>query len=160
MDYYDQQGGGNIPPDQYYRYAQVRKTNGMELAALIMSALAVLTIVTGVGPVFFGGMAVLFAILSKGREKKFKGAAMPSIIVSVLSIGAGIVLLISALYTVQNDPKMRATLDQSFEQMYGVDYDGFVDGVRKYYETGEMPDFMKNAYQGNNPYGLPGGDQL
>ncbi len=160
MDYYDQQGGGNIPPEQYYRYAQVRKTNGMEIAALFMAVLSVLTIVTGIGPVFFGSMALIFAILSKGRDKKFKGTALPSIIVSVISVVAGIVFTITALYTIQNDPNMRTALDKNFESMYGVDYEGFVDGLRQYYETGEMPDFMKDIQQGNDPYGYTGGGQL
>ncbi|MBP5607337.1 MAG: hypothetical protein J6X66_03600 [Lachnospiraceae bacterium] len=144
---------------QYYRGSQ-RRPNGMANAALIMAGAAIFTVFTGVGPVFFGGLAILFAVLSRGGEKKLKGAALGSVIVSGCAIVAGIAMIVSVFIRIEYDPTVRAQVDQSFEMMYGVDYEGFKDGMQHYYETGEIPDFMKNSTLGNSPYTYPGGTQL
>ncbi len=159
MDEYGYQGGPNIPPVQYYRRPS-QGINGMGAAALIMAVLALLTIVTGVGPVFFGGMAILFAILSRGKERRIRGAALGSLILSGFAIFAGIALLASTFFLMENDPAVRAQVDQGFEMMYGTDYEGFKEGMQHYYETGEIPDFLKNNTFENNPYTYPGGTQL
>ena len=141
-----------MPPGQYYQGMPRRQTNGMAVAALVMALLAVLTILTGLGPVFFGGLAILFAVLSKGGNRRMKGTALSSVLLSVISIVAGILLMIKVMDMVQNDPLVRQQVDQSFEMMYGVDYEGFMDGMKNYYETGEMPEFMENMQQGQYPY--------
>ena len=132
----------------------------MALAAVMMAGLAVISILTCLGPVFFGSLAILFAILSKGGDKKLKGSGIGSIMVSLVSMVAGIGVLMMTLHAIKTDPAVRAQVDQSFEMMYGVDYDTFMDGMKNYYETGEMPEFMQNIQQGNSPYTYPGGQQL
>ena len=159
MDDYGYQGGSNIPPVQYYRRPP-RRINGMGTAALLMAVLALFSIVTGVGPVFFGGLAIVFAVLSRGKERRLGGAALGSILVSGFAIIAGIVLVTSTFMLIENDPNVRAQVDQSFEMMYGTDYEGFKEGMQHYYETGEIPDFLKNTTVGNNPYTYPGGTEL
>lgn len=133
----------------------------MATAALVMAVLALLTILTGLGPLFFGSLSILFAVLSKGSSKRMNGSAVGSVMLSVVSAVAGLLLIAKLADMMQNDPSFRGQLDRSFEMMYGVDYDEFVDGMTKYYETGEMPDFMENMQQENYPYyQYPGGDQL
>lgn len=154
-----QQGGVNPPPGQYYRQP-VKQQSGMAAAAVMMAGLAVISILTCLGPVFFGSLAILFAILSKGGDRKLKGTVLGSIIVSFLSMAAGIFILIGTMHAIKTDPVVRAQVDQSFEMMYGVDYDTFMKGMENYYETGEMPEFMQNIQQGSSPYTYPGGQQL
>ncbi len=150
-----------MPSGQYYQRMPQRQVNGMAVAALIMALLAVLTIITGLGPVFFGSMAILFAVLSKGGNRRMKGTALSGVLLSVVSIVAGILLMIKVTDLIQHDPMVRQQVDQSFEMMYGVDYDGFMDGMKNYYETGEMPEFMENIQKGEYPYySYPGGGQL
>ena len=154
-----QQGGINPPPGQYYSQP-VKRQSGMAAAAVMMAGLAVISVLTCLGPVFFGSLAILFAILSKGGERKLKGSMIGSILVSFLSMVAGIAILAVTIHALKTDPKVKAQADQSFELMYGVDYDTFMDGMKNYYETGEMPEFMQNIQQGNSPYTYPGGQQL
>ena len=158
MDQYGYQGGGNIPPQQYYMPPR-RQSNGMMAAALVMAGAAVISILSCVGPLFFGSLAILFAILSKGKEPKMKPSAIGSIVLSLLSIFAGAALLFMTIRAVQTDPAARAQLDGAFEMMYGVDYDEFSEGMKQYYETGEIPEFLQEPRQ-QSPYYYPGGSQL
>ena len=159
MDQYGYQGGGNPPPGQYYRQP-VKRQSGMAAAAVLMAGLALISTLTCLGPIFFGSLAILFAILSKGGDKKLNGTVVGSIVVSFLSMVAGIAILIATMHAIKTDPIVRAQVDQSFEMMYGVDYDTFMNGMKNYYETGEMPEFMQNIQPGTSPYTYPGGQQL
>lgn len=133
----------------------------MAVASLVMAVMALLTILTGLGPVFFGSMSILFSVLSKGSGRRMNGSAFCSVMISVVSVAAGVLLMIKVADMIQNNPSFRSEMDKSFEMMYGVDYDDFVDGMMKYYETGEMPEFMEKMQQGDSPYyTFPGGTQL
>ncbi|MCR4643726.1 MAG: hypothetical protein K5697_17085 [Lachnospiraceae bacterium] len=145
MDMNGQNGGQGIPPQYYYQ--PHRRGNGMATASLVFAILAVCSICTGIGPVFFGSLSIVFALLSRGGELRFKGNAKLCAWLSALSILAGIVLTGVSVYRIKYDPAMKAAVDQAFQQMYGVDYDEFTEEMQHYYETGEMPDFMKDMYQ-------------
>ena len=161
MDEYGYQGGNNIPPQGYYQRMPQKRTNAMAVASLVMAVMALLTILTGLDPVFFGSMSILFAVLSKGSGRRMNGSAFCSVMISVVSVAAGVILMIKVADMIQNNPGFRSEMDKSFEMMYGVDYDDFVDGMKKYYETGEMPEFMEKMQQGDSPYyTFPGGTQL
>ena len=124
-------------------YRPVRPNNTLATLAAAFAALAVFTVLTGLMPVFFGSLSIMFALLSRGGELKLKMGALVSSVVSVLSMVAGIVLMVYAFNSVTNDPRMRTQLDQAFQSMYGVDYGEFWDQMENYYETGEMPEFME-----------------
>ena len=153
MDMNGQNGGQGVPPQYYYQPR--RRGNALGTVSLIFAILAVCAICTGVGPIFFGSLSIIFALLSRGGEPRFKGNAKVCALLSALSILAGLVLTGVSIYRLQYDPTMRAQVDQAFQQMYGVDYEEFSDGMRHYYETGEMPDFMKDLYRN-----YPGGSDL
>ena len=158
METNGQNGGQGMPPQNYY-YRQQRRGNAMITVSLVFAILAICSICTGILPVFFGSLSIIFAVVSRGGELRFKGNAKVCVLLSVLSIVAGITLTGVSIYRLQNDPAVRASVDQAFKQMYGVDYQEFMDGMQHYYETGEMPDFMEDMYQ-NRQGGYPGGFDL
>ena len=155
-----QNGGQGVPPQNYYyQRPPVQRRNGMASLALLMAVLSVLTIITGVGPLFFGPLAIIFAVLSKGGQSRMQGAALLSSVVGGAGALLGLALTTWVVISFTTDPNMKDNLNKSFEAVYGVDYDEFQEGMQHYYETGEMPDFMNDYYNGGNPF-MPGGSGL
>ncbi len=138
-----------MPPQDYYQRPPMRQRNGMTGAAVLMAVLAVFSFVTVVGPMFFGSLAVIFAILSKGGKPRMQGSALGSSIVGGGGALLSLVLTVMLVWRFTTDPNMKKELDNAFQMMYGVDYDGFREGMQKYYETGEIPDFMEQYYRDN-----------
>ncbi len=106
---------GNLGPE-----ARVIKLNLFTIAALICTMLAFLMVLTGLMPIFFGSFAIIFAVLSKGKEMKMNRLARSAVSGSIISILLGIVLTVAAVYTIISDPKAREIYDQTFEQNTGM----------------------------------------
>lgn len=67
-------------------------SNGLSVAALILSIIGVLTMMFG-GSVILGSLAILLALLSRGSGR-MSGQAKAAIGISIVSIALGILLLI------------------------------------------------------------------
>lgn len=67
-------------------------SNGLSVAALILSIIGVLTMMFG-GSVVLGSLAILLALLSRGSGR-MSGQAKAAIGISIVSIALGILLLI------------------------------------------------------------------
>jgi hypothetical protein len=120
----------------------------MSVVALILAVFAMLTLMTGIFPIFFGSLALLFAILGKGNNLRMDAGGKITTTLATICIVLGIVVTAVNIYAIKHDPEAKAAVNNTFQQIYGVDFDTYWEGWQKYYETGEMPDFMKN---GNDP---------
>ena len=67
-------------------------SNGLSVAALVLSIVGVLTMLFG-GSVVLGSLAILLALLSRGSGR-MSGQAKAAIGISIVSIALGILLLI------------------------------------------------------------------
>ena len=135
-----------MPPQQFYQNQRpVRRANNMLVMALIFAILSVMTVLTGILPVFFGSLAILFAILSKGNRLRMDSGALISSIIAGISIIAGLTLTGITCYGFTHDPEMKKMFNQTFKQMYGMDFDTYMDSMQHYYETGELPEYMDTA---------------
>lgn len=70
-------------------------SNGLSVAALVLSIVGVLTMMFG-GSVVLGSLAILLALLSRGSGR-MSGQAKAAIGISIVSIALGILLLIGML---------------------------------------------------------------
>ena len=158
MEPYDNSGGQGVPPQQFYNNMPVRPVaNSMSVVSLILAIVAALSILTGIFPIFFGSLAILFAILGKGNNIRMDKGGRITTAIATVSVIAGLIVTGSTIYEIKYDPEARKALNTTFEQMYGVTFDEYWSGMQQYYETGEMPDFLKPGMnQTTNPGIDPG----
>ena len=149
MEQYEQQGGQGVPPQQFYQNMPVRPvTNSMAVLALILAIIAALTILTGIFPIFFGSLAILFAILAKGNNLKMDTSGKISTAIATLSIVLGLVITGVTMYEITYDPEMKNVFNATFEQMYGVSFDEYMEQMQQFYENPDQPpEFLNNMPQ-------------
>lgn len=109
---------------------QVPSKNGFSQACLVFGILSVVTILTGVLPLFFGSLCILFGILSKKSNAPYDSSAK-------IGFGCGaagftlslafMVVITIFLPTFFKDDTFRQQLDDTYEQLYGVDFEGFLE---------------------------------
>jgi len=105
MDYQEIEVNDSITP---------RSPNNMATASLVMGIIACVTCCCCYGGFIFGGLSIIFAILSR-TERELRGQALAGIILSVIAIMLSIVALIILL----------VYMDQEMLQMPG--YSRFFD---------------------------------
>lgn len=71
----------------------------------------------------FASLAIMFAILSKGRLLKMHNMAKASTGIAVFSIILSVSMTVYSVFLVWTDPKQREAFNRSYEQMYGVTFD-------------------------------------
>ena len=132
---------GGYPPT--YR----RPGNSFSMAALVMGILAIIS--TMIFPIylpfFLGSLAILFALLSKGRAKKFSTQALAGVTCGTVGIGLNVAVFAAAIFFLLSQPELMreagAMYDDMVEQMYGVPSEDIL---------GEsMEDMMKELFPSN-----------
>ncbi|MBL7286070.1 DUF4190 domain-containing protein [Corynebacterium godavarianum] len=99
------QYGGAYPQGEPYG---VQKNNGMAIAALIVGILAMLAIITIVGGVFLGVIAIILGILGIRSAKKItgpgarKGMAIAGIVLGALALLLSVVIMFVGVGLVSN----------------------------------------------------------
>lgn len=125
MDYNNNQ---NIPPqgNGYYNGVNPAFRNpgmAMATASLLLGAASFFTLLSVFLPLIFGGLAILFALLSKGYGKKMITQARIGIICGIGGICVTGILLISSMTMLLKNPDMLIDVgkqyDDTMERMYG-----------------------------------------
>lgn len=125
MDYNNNQ---NIPPqgNGYYNGVNPAFRNpgmAMATASLLLGAASFFTLLSVFLPLIFGGLAILFALLSKGYGKKMITQARIGIICGIGGICVTGILLISSMAMLLKNPDMLIDVgkqyDDTMERMYG-----------------------------------------
>jgi len=112
--------------ETYQNQANTVRKNPFSKASLIMGVFALLTIATGVLPMLFGALGVLFAILSHRKRKPLDTSALLGAVTSAIGLSISIVMLvitIMMLPTLLRDPEYREQLNTFSESMYGATFD-------------------------------------
>ena len=73
--------------------------------------------------IILGGLAIVFAILSKGTTQKLLAQAKKGIIYGTLGIVLGYSIIAYNLHAVMTNPTYRQELNRVSEQMNGVSFD-------------------------------------
>lgn len=97
-------------------------------------------------PMILGGIAIVLAILSKGKEPSFTNGARRAITIGIISIVMNIALLIACIYGIHmilHDPETRAEANSMMESMYGYSFDDLIQQIMDQYgidiQSGTMP---------------------
>ncbi len=127
-------------------------TPGMEYSSAMATASVVLSFLTIFCSFIFyiavpcGALSILFALLSRGRNRRLTGRCRIALIVSAAGIAASIVTTVVAVRTVLSDPGLRSQLESAFNyyaQEMGLDIefdDYFGGGTEKEDDTNSVPD--------------------
>ncbi len=117
-----------------------QRNNTFTLLALIFGSLTFLSFVTVIFPFFFGSLAVIFAILSKGGSFKMNSLAKIAVTLSL----SGMVLVTafagSTAYMLITDEDYRAEVNAEFERINGITMEEYADMLEEIYKTGEVPE--------------------
>ncbi|MBR4668075.1 MAG: DUF4190 domain-containing protein [Butyrivibrio sp.] len=122
---------GDSGDDKYYynnynynkTHNELDKHVNMATVALILGLISIpfcFFLYTGI---ILGGMAIVFAILSKGTADKFLRQAKKGIIYGTIGIVLGYGIFVSNIHTLMTNPSYRQELNRVSEQVNGVSFD-------------------------------------
>lgn len=108
--------------------------NGMEAASLILGILSLISSLFFYVSIPFGAMGVLFALLSKGKEKRTSGRARAGLLVSATGLLLSLILTVVIFFSARDlmaTPEFQQILEEYMEYYYGdeesEDIDDFLD---------------------------------
>lgn len=107
-------------------YQNTSKQKPFVTASLVTGVLAFATIMTGVLPLLFGGLSILFAVLSHRRGRRLETPAFIGVIASSIGMAFSTVVIVvafSMMPTLLRTPEYREYLNNMSESMYGITFD-------------------------------------
>lgn len=99
-----------------YRHFTMAKTAGTFAFIAVITAL----FGTMILPFIFGGLSIIFAVLSKGNTPHYHLNARIAIIISCITLVGNTAFTTFAFYNVFFNEEYRQQLDETFEQIYGM----------------------------------------
>lgn len=104
----------------------VPKGEGMATAAMVMGILSLVTLFCVYPAFILGGIAIILAILSRGKDSKLMAQAKTGIITSCISIVLSCAVLIGSVAFIMSSPEFMDAFWSSYrstlEDVYGEDY--------------------------------------
>lgn len=122
----------NTQPQQMPPRSEISK-NSFLIASVICAVLSLMSSCVVFAAMFFAGMSVLFAVLSKGKELKMSASGKTAVIVSVASLAFSIIITASSVYTVMSDPEMRREFYDQYEEMTGISLEDEINELKSLY---------------------------
>lgn len=94
-------------------------------AAMIMGILTLATFIsmTIYPPFVFGSIAIVLALLSRGRVSKMNTKAKAGIICATIGLTANCVLCGTSVYMLSTRPEIMEQVNDIFESQYGMSYE-------------------------------------
>lgn len=83
-------------------------------------------------PLMFGSVAIVLAVISKGRGNRLTRSAQHAVTLGTIGISINLALIITIMvtfYQMIHNPDMRAQANQIMEQMYGMSFDDMLEQV-------------------------------
>lgn len=80
-------------------------------------------------PFIFGSIAIILALLSKGRRPKLLAKARTGIFCAAAGLAVNTVMITSFIYLVFTNPDLKANFNRLFEDVYGVTFDEVMDEI-------------------------------
>lgn len=137
-------GPYNLPPKKTSPPA-----NAFSIASMVMGILSVLSLCLVYFTPFFAGLAILFAILSKGYEKGMHGFSLAGIISSSIALSVDVLMIAFAFVFVfqtmqhpeQMSPEFWRTYKEMGEDFYGDSFDDMLKDM--YGEDFDIDNYIK-----------------
>lgn len=96
-------------------------------ASLILGVLSTLTFWTGILPFVFGGLSILFAVLSRREDRPFPSASWWGIAASCIGLFMGALILyfavVSYVIPMMTDPAFYQEMNTFYQNNYGISLD-------------------------------------
>lgn len=107
------------------------KGSKFEIAAMVLgiASLASAVMFTVYIPFIVGGLAILFANLSRGKEKQYVGKARVAVITGMGGIILNTVIIALVLYAFFTIPAIREQVEAMVQQTYGMSFDEVVQSM-------------------------------
>jgi hypothetical protein len=117
----------NNTNNTYGGYSVRRKTNGFEIASMVMGILSIITCCFGIFSLPLGALGILFALLSRRKGSSMSGLSITGIVTSVIGMLLGILIILGAILTLSNSDFREKYIDPVYEQTYGMDFEEFME---------------------------------
>ncbi len=128
----DSQNQQNQQNPFYRNPAPGNASNSLAVAALICSILSIVSVCCLYGAFIFGGLAIIFALLSRGARKKATGAARTALLLGTAGVLISVVITIGSFITVSRQyggfDKFLERYTYTLEHNFGIDLNPGSDG--------------------------------
>ncbi len=103
--------------------------------AVTCAVISIMTLQSVIVSAVAGSLAIIFAVLSKQKDKKMNGPAKSAFIVGILGIFLSFAVLFGTAYFYLTDESYKATLDQSYKAMYGYTPEEYINQLTGLYSS-------------------------
>lgn len=127
----------------YYTPPVRHPGSGFATAALILGLLSIMTAIMGTvyPPLLCGGLAIILAILSKGKDRAMLTNAKVGMTTGIVGLIVNVAVVVSTLLLFFNNPQFQeevhTQLNQYYEALYGESFDD---------AWSEIQDALENSY--------------
>lgn len=117
-------GYPNYGPGAYQR-PFTEPGGSLASASMVLGIISIITSFTfTVYPAFvLGSIAIVLALLSKGRRPKLLSKAHAGIICAIAGLVLNTVIVVFCMVLLFTDPEVRAQVNKTFEKQYGMSFD-------------------------------------
>ena len=111
----------------------VSRPNSFATASLVFGVLALVSVFTMIviPTIVFGSLSIIFAVLSKGADRKMGNRALGGTIVSASAFVINAAICVISFYVVFSDPQSTKdylnTMNQIYEEMTGISFDELLE---------------------------------
>lgn len=123
----------NTGQPQTFTPAQLSR-NSFLMASLICAILSLMSSCFILGTMFFSALAILFAVLSKGKELKMHIMGKSCVFVAACSLAFSLLLTTISVYSVMSDPQTRQEFYDQYEQMTGTSFEDDLNQITQLYQ--------------------------
>lgn len=127
------------------------KSNAFGTVAFILAILALLSVTSILPPILFGGLAVIFGVLSKGSGKKMDKKGKFGFSIGLLSLIGAVAITAFTIYLVFFNAEYRSYMNEAYEMTYGITFDEYLDVLKDIY-NGDVSEETLNKL----PFSLDG----
>ncbi len=109
---------------------------GRTAAVLAMLSLLSTVFLPVILPFIFASIAIVLAIISKGRQESFTSGARRAFTIGIISLVLNIAVCITAVYgfhMILHDSSARAEANRLMESMYGYSFDDLMEQIMDEY---------------------------
>lgn len=114
-----------------YRMPQVEPGNSLFTAAFILGIIAIVFCFTfTVYPAYiFGSIAIILALLSKGKNAKMHSKANVGVICAIAALVLNTCIVTYSMTTIFTDPEVYEEFNETCEEMYGMSFDEMIEEI-------------------------------
>ena len=98
-------------------------------AALICGLLSIFTFFTGLLPIFFGSLAIVFAVLSRREDRPFPSASWWGMAAAFIGLFMGLLItyyaVVNIVIPMMTDPEFYQEMKTLYQNTYGINLDDY-----------------------------------